>query len=146
MTFAYDTSCIVALLTHSHQRHAATLADFERRQKRKHTLVVVPHTLLESYAVLTGSPPPQRLNPAHAMRALESFVALAHPAPAVTVNLAFELMKRTLEAGRPGGAIYDAHIVQMAQMAGAREVVTWNLKHFLPFATPSIRAVTPKLE
>jgi len=42
-----------------------------------------------------------------------------------------------------GGRIYDAVIAACARKAKARELLTWNLKHFEPFADGSLVAASP---
>ena len=43
-----------------------------------------------------------------------------------------------------GGRAYDAHIAEVARLAGARIVVTGNRRHFTGLMRHGIRVVTPE--
>ncbi len=78
------------------------------------------HVLLETYAVLTGFPPPHRASPDLVGRWLvERFpTVLAPPSPDEHRALVGELAN----AGRIGGVTYDAIVALTARVAGAQLV------------------------
>ena len=143
MLFAYDSSCLVPFLNQWHPQHAATRADFKRRRQAHDNFVVMPHSLLETFAVLTRVPIPQRTAPADAVLALEALVRMAQPGPSLTPETALRAMRNVTGVGRQGGAIYDAHLFLMAELAGVEEFVTWNTKDFVAYSKPSIRVISP---
>jgi predicted nucleic acid-binding protein len=75
------------------------------------------HALLETYAVLTGFPPPHRAAPALVDAWLDDRfpTILAPPAP----EEQRALVRRLAAAGRGGGAVYDALVGLTAGLAGA---------------------------
>lgn len=80
--------------------------------------VVVPaHALLETFAVLTGFPPPHRAPPALVVAWLDDrFPDVLAPPPASEHG---QLLRRLAAAGRAGGSVYDAIVGLTARLAGA---------------------------
>jgi predicted nucleic acid-binding protein len=96
-------------------------------------MIVVAHTLLETYSVLTRLPPPHRISASAALSAIEdtfltkgTVVALQHEQ---YVHLLYELVND----GTVGGQVFDASIVACARLAGAEVIVTFNERHFRRF-------------
>jgi predicted nucleic acid-binding protein len=75
------------------------------------------HALLETYSVLTGFPPPHRA-PAEIVVAWldDRFPRILSPPGAEEQR---DLVRRLAEAGRIGGAVYDALVALTAKLAGA---------------------------
>ena len=144
MSFSYDSSCLIPLVNQADERHAVTSADFDRRLRAGQPFVLVPHCLLETFSYLTGVPVPYRIAPARAIPLLMQVAKLAGSSSSFTVDLAFSVMESVRRAGRAGGAIYDAHIIQLAQLAGVSEFVTWNPRDFEPYANEGLLVLTPQ--
>jgi predicted nucleic acid-binding protein len=116
---AVDTSVAVAAFGEWHKlnRQARGILD-------EGALLPV-HAMLETYAVLTGFPPPYRASPAVVDEWLQGRFDgfLAAPSPAQHA----ELVSRIAVAGRAGASIYDALIGFTAKLAGA-ELYTADLR------------------
>lgn len=130
--FAIDSSCMIAAVCSWHEHHKASLAAIERRFARGHKLAVAAHAILESYAVLTRLPAPNRLAPVDAWTAIKAnFVDQA-----IVVSLDGEGLVRMIDglvaAGTSGGRSYDALIAACAARAKAAELLTLNPRHFDP--------------
>lgn len=75
------------------------------------------HALLETYAVLTGFPPPHRAAGALVEEWLtHRFATILRPPSARAHRL---LVRRLAAVGRSGGAIYDGLVALTAKQAGA---------------------------
>ncbi len=88
------------------------------------------HSCLEFYAVTTRLPEEWRLTPADARHLLEQEIL-----PRMRIHQIPEKGRHgfLLQADRDliqGGRIYDAHIAEIARLAGAAIVVTDNRRHF----------------
>jgi predicted nucleic acid-binding protein len=140
---ALDTSCLVALVSSWHEHHDATVESLERRLRAGAAMVVPAHALAEAYAVLTRLPAPNRLSPGDAIEVLRQ--NFEEDARIVSLDAAeyWSLLRAAPGAGVYGGRIYDAVIAASARKAKAREILTWNLKHFESFADGSLVVATP---
>ena len=140
---ALDTSCLVALVSAWHEHHDVTIESLERRLRAGATMVVPAHALAEAYAVLTRLPAPNRLSPVDAIEVLgENFESHARTVW-LDADEYWSLLRGAPTAGVYGGRIYDAVIAACARKAKARELLTWNLKHFEPFADGSLVVASP---
>jgi predicted nucleic acid-binding protein len=80
--------------------------------------VAIPvHAMLETYSVLTGFPPPHRAAPRLVDSWLDDRFPVILPPPGVDEQR--DLVRRLAEAGRMGGAVYDALVALTARIAGA---------------------------
>ena len=101
------------------------------------------HCCLEFYSVATRLPSEFRLTPGDAARLLEEEVfarVSVHDLPPAD---RLRLLHAAVEDGTAGGRIYDAHIAEVAQSAGAGVIVTDNRRHFLAALRHGIRVETP---
>jgi predicted nucleic acid-binding protein len=101
------------------------------------------HCCLEFYSVSTRLPREFRLTPDDAFRLLrgEVFGRIGvHDLPAEHREA---LLEAAAHDGTGGGRIYDAHIAEVARVAGARVIVTDNRKHFLMALRHGLRVETP---
>lgn len=124
-----DTSVLVATVCSWHEHHARTVAELERREGVGEELVLAAHSLAEAYAVLTRLPAPNRLRSADALALLE---ANWRETPVVQLTAA-EVWSALRQAERRrviGGQTYDLLIAACALKAGARTIITWNVRHF----------------
>ena len=126
-----------------HEHHGAAAAEIERRLAQAEPMHIAGAALVEAYAVLTRLPPPYRLAPADALALLEgSFIT-----PGRTVTLGSRAYERLLRAapagGIAGGRVYDGVIAACARAAGASTLLTFNQRHFAPFAGSGLAVVVP---
>jgi predicted nucleic acid-binding protein len=101
------------------------------------------HCCLEFYSVSTRLPPEYRLSPADAMRLLaeEIFERMAvHDLPQAG---RVALLRQAAQDGVAGGRIYDAHIAEVAQAAGAGVIVKDNRRECVTALRHGIRVETP---
>ena len=100
------------------------------------------HCCLEAFSVTTRLPPEYRLTPRDAATLLREEVfgrMTVHDLPA-DARLAF--LGLAGEEGTAGGRVYDAHIADVARVAGARTIVTDNRRHFITALRHGIRVET----
>jgi predicted nucleic acid-binding protein len=100
------------------------------------------HCCLEFYSVATRLPEEYRLAPADCQRLLreEILARLAiHDLPARARG---PLLDSVAVEGISGGRVYDAHIGEVARLAGASTVVTQNRRHFAALLRHGIRVLT----
>lgn len=136
-----DTSTLVAKVCSWHEHHTRTLAELERRERAGEELVLAAHSLAETYAVLTRLPGPNRLRSGDAIALLE---ANWRETPVIHLTAAetWRTLRRAHRRGMIGGQTYDMLIAACALKAGARTILTWNVRHFAR-ATPEIGAEAP---
>ncbi len=98
------------------------------------------HCCLEFYAVATRLPGGYRLAPQQAWRLLQEILAMFR-----VEHLAQEARLSFLEAAVrervAGGRVYDAHIAEVARLAGAGVVVTDNRRHFTVLMKHGVRVL-----
>ena len=102
------------------------------------------HCCLEFYSVATRLPAEFRLTPDHAFQLLdrEVFARMSvHDLPGTNLGAFIEVSVRD---GITGGRIYDAHIAEVARIAGASVVVTDNRRHFLTALRHGLRIASPR--
>lgn len=107
-----DSSVLVAALASWHQHHKVALETVEQLE------ALVPHTLAETFAVLTGLRPPYRSPVTQVRKALRDLQA-RHAVLDQSVMAYEEAMDVVHNAGRTGGAVYDALVARVAARAGA---------------------------
>ena len=124
-----DTSVLVATVCSWHEHHARTIAELERREGVGEELVLAAHSLAEAYAVLTRLPAPNRLRSEDALALLE---ANWRETPVVQLTAAdvWSALRQVQRRGVIGGRTYDLLIAACALKAGARTIITWNVRHF----------------
>lgn len=99
--------------------------------------------LVETYAVLTRLPAPNRLNPADCWGLIEANF-LGKTPPVVLDPAAYVSLVRDAALSRTaGGQIYDAVIAACAKLAGVDTLLTFNERHFAPLAGPDMHVVVP---
>ena len=100
--------------------------------------------LLETYAVLTRLPAPYRLSPHDCCTLLEAnFPAASVKVVALPVDGYRRLIHDAPAAQVSGGQIYDAAIVACARAGGVGTLLTFNDRHFAPFAAEDLHVVVP---
>ena len=116
----------------------------ERRLDGGETLVMAAHVLVETYAVLTRLPGSQRLAPSDCCALLEANFA---PEKVEVVALSVDAYRRLIHdapAGNvSGGRVYDAIIAACARSGRVDTLLTFNERHFAPFAGANLAIVAP---
>lgn len=110
-TVSCDTSLLVPAVHRMQPDHERCRAVFAR------VGVLPAHVILESYRILTGVRSLPALAPSVAAAALE---ALALPVVQLPADEYVRLVRTAADAGRPGGAIYDAQIAATAKHHGLK--------------------------
>jgi len=98
-----DSSVVVAALASWHENHAAARASVKK------TDFVIAHVLAETFALLTGFPPPNRV-PVNAAAAALADLTRERDIVEVDSSTYIDLIAIAEEHGIVGGAIYDALI------------------------------------
>ena len=143
MKFGMDTSCIVPLLSMGHAQHAPTLAGYTARRRRAEQPVIPVHALLESYSALTRSPAPLFISPAQVRRMLvENFSGIAE-FPGVSPHHCWASLDGLAARSLGGGLVYDAIIADSCLQAGAKVLLTWNVRDFLRVAPAGLEIRQP---
>lgn len=107
-----DTSVAVALVLEDHDHHGPVVASLAGRR-----LGLSGHAAFETYSILTRLPPPTRLTPAGAARAIAAdFPASRFLGPSAADDLLASLPR----LGIAGGSIYDALVGAAASEHGVR--------------------------
>ena len=132
--FGLDTSCLIALLFNWHQSHSPTLAEYETRRRRKEVPVIPAHALLESFSVMTRLPAGKGLYPGDARNLLAGNFAAAAEVPDLPGAICWETIEELTLRRIAGGIVYDAVIARSAHQAGARMLLTWNVRDMLRVA------------
>lgn len=139
MKIVADSNLIIASVMKEHGFHArATAALLEPLQAGE--LLLPQHVLVESYSVLTRSPAPLRLEPDIAYQLLHKTYGSCRII-SMSVPHTWQFL-RERDARTAGGRVYDAAIAVAAIEAGARQLLTFNPRHFETFAG-RIEIVTP---
>ncbi len=128
---AVDSNVVISALLDWHHFNSRALPAVQKALAKK-SLLLPQRTLIESYSVMTRLPSPLRVPP----------------------DLAYDLLHRTFGSCRiistpgrdtwqflhqrdertAGGRVYDAAIAVAAIEAGARQLLTFNPRHFETFA------------
>jgi len=142
MRYLPDTSCLIALLCHWHERHAITLKEMNHRIRAGDTAVLSAHSLVESFAVLTRLPYPYRLSGRDAWELLDANFSKSELV-SLTPRQYWGVLKTCRDSGISGGQIYDGVIAACARRAKAKILLTWNPDHFLPFGDQNLIVELP---
>lgn len=139
----FDTSALLGGLIELGPATAAAQAVMtavaERRVPRPHTAW---HCCLEFYAVVTRLPEEIRLAPADARHLLQAEVLGRFVVHQLAEEARSAFLQAAVDARVAGGRIYDAHIAEIARLAGARAVVTDNMRHFSDLRRHGIRVLS----
>jgi predicted nucleic acid-binding protein len=130
VTFALDSSVMVAAVCLWHEHHEPAAAAIEQRLAGRHRLVSPAHAITEAYAVLTRLPAPHRLAPADAWSLVSSNFIEGHSVVGLAATGHVAMLRHLAASGIGGGRTYDALIVAAASHADVSELLTFNPKHF----------------
>ena len=106
-------------------------------------MIIVAHTLLETYSSVTRMPPPMRVTPSDALVGIrDSFLSLG-----TVISLGqdeyVQLLQDMVSAGTVGGQVYDAAIAACARRADVDVILTFNERHFQRFACNGLSIEVP---
>jgi predicted nucleic acid-binding protein len=99
------------------------------------------HCCLEFYSVTTRLPEEYRLEPEISLRFLREEVFARFSVHGLPVERREEFLISAASHGTAGGRIYDAHIAEVARLAGAQLVATENRRHFTSLLRHGIRVL-----
>jgi len=138
---AVDATVIVAALVSWHERHEPAAAALEAALARK-SLVIPAPVLTESYSLLTRLPAQHRLTHADAFHLLRSSFATARIAASKTRD-AWTALRRWSVAAIGGPDVFDLAVVEIAQEAGARSLLTFRKAEMERLAVSGIELIEP---
>lgn len=128
-----DTDALIASICVWHAHHQRTSAEVRRRADAGEEVVLAAHSVAEVYSVLTRMPGRDRLRSEDAI-ALMGANWSDTPTVHLTARETWDAVRQAQRLGVTGGQTYDALIAHAASKAGASTILTWNVRHFAPFA------------
>lgn len=138
---AIDTSVVIAGLLRWHEHHEVAKRLLNRALDEP-PAILPTRVLVESFSVLTRSPPPNRIAPAVALGLLVESLREWTRTVDFPPEERWPMLREAVADDAAGGAIYDAEIIRMACAAGARGIVTLNRSHFERLAPPTFEVIS----
>ena len=135
----FDTNVLIAAKITTHPHHEASSRRLERLAANGNGCCAA-HSLSETYNTLTnfsryGMPASQALEIVEQIRAQFTLIE-------VNSKDMFATMRLAAEQGVTGPLIYDALLLGCARKVGARQIYTYNVKHFVRIAPDLASRVT----
>lgn len=138
----FDTSVLVAgMIELGRGSHHAQLLMDAVADGRIQSPLTAWHCCLEFYSVTTRLPEEYRLEPEIALRFLREEVFARFSVLDLPVERREEFLVAAASQTTTGGRIYDAHIAEVARLAGAQLVATENRRHFTSLLRHGIRVL-----
>jgi predicted nucleic acid-binding protein len=138
----FDTSILVSgIIDFGRSSQHALLVMDAIAEGRVESPMTAWHCCLEFYSVVTRLPEEFRLEPEVALRFLREEIIARFSIHGLPTEMQEEFLIATVGEGTKGGRIYDAHIAEIARLAGARLVVTENRRHFTSLLRHGIRVL-----
>jgi predicted nucleic acid-binding protein len=134
---------MVPALLQTHPHHARAEVALNRHLTAGDQMMIVAHTLLETYSALTRMPAPSRVPPGDALRAIEDTFLARGTVVSLGEQEYVRLLQELANAGTIGGQVYDAAIVACARQAGVEVILTFNDRHFQRFAGNGLTIEVP---
>lgn len=129
MIVGIDSSIVIASVHANHPLHKPSSL-WLNSVFENHEAIIAPHSILESFAVLTRLPSPYRVSPVEAQTVLrETLFPNAGIAP-FTESSIWDALDRFAEIPVHGGATYDAFIINILIDAGVEYIATYNVTDF----------------
>ena len=100
------------------------------------------HCCLEFYAVSTRLPEEYRLSPGDSLRLIEEEILGRFRVYQLAERARGAFLRSAANDRTAGGRIYDAHIAEIARLAGGKTVVTDNRRHFTALLRYGIRVLS----
>ena len=142
MKVGIDSSVIVQWLVGEGLHHKRSKSTCESLLGSGAEFILTDHAILESFSVMSRSPAPIGVPPDAAERMLVKSFAWATVAP-LRAGSAWDAIRLTLSRGFHGGRVYDAAIALATFEAGARLLLTWNVRHFHSVAPVGLEVREP---
>ncbi len=143
--FLPDSDCMIATVAGWHTHHLRATAEIERRLNDGESLHIAAPALVEAYAVLTRLPRAYRMRPQDCLALLQvNFLDHAESVVALDVDQYLRLVQNAAVGGIIGGQIYDAVIAACARAANVATLLTFNERHFRPYADQGLAIVVPR--
>ncbi|MDP9121107.1 MAG: PIN domain-containing protein [Acidobacteriota bacterium] len=138
----FDTSVLIAgtIVFNRGSHHAQLLMDAVADGRIESPLTAW-HCCLEFYSVTTRLPEEYRLEPEITLRFLRQEVFARFLVHGLPVERREEFLVSAAGQSTVGGRVYDAHIAEIARLAGAQIVVTENRRHFTSLLRHGIRVL-----
>jgi len=133
VTTAVDSSVLVAGLLPWHEHHGAARAALRKllsADSEDPQPILPAHAVLEAYSVMTRMPAPFRVPPTQAHELLKSLLRNKVTLVQLSPQDAWRLLDRLPGDDITGGSVYDAVIAEAAHRAGAKRLLTLNVRHF----------------
>jgi predicted nucleic acid-binding protein len=127
----FDTSVLVAAFWGGHRDHPASIKRLRSASKTRSACAV--HSLAEVYATMTALPVKPMIPAEQAMLFVQevrdrlSLVSLDE-------SEYFAAIHKIAEAGFTSGRVYDGLLLGCATKVKAKNIYTWNVKHFQSLA------------
>ena len=145
MKIGLDTNILIELVVKESLRHRATWVSYEEYKRGGAQFVIADQGLLEAFSVLTRAPKPVSMPAQEAQRVLRENFGTAQIAP-VHSGFAWDAIGHTLSRGHWSGRVYDAVIALGVYEAGARLLLTWNVRHLITVAPVGLEVRAPQSE
>lgn len=143
MKVGIDADVVVHLIARvSPERHETTRVCYQEHRRAGDEFIIPENVLLEAFSVLSRSPKPVGASPSDALRLLELNFGDAITVP-IRSGLAWDALHHTLGRGFAGSRVFDAAIALAAYEAGARLLLTWNVRHFVSIAPVGLEVREP---
>lgn len=130
MKILFDTSVLVAAIVEPHPLHAPAFSWLKRARAKEFDMLIAGHTLAELYAALTTLPIRPKITPGIAGHLIHSDVETLAKMVPLSPSEYSSVIKRMVDMGLSGGAIYDAIIAKAAKKSGVDHVLTFNVDDF----------------
>ena len=138
----FDTSVLLAgLIDFGRGSHHAQLLMDAVGDGRIQRPLTAWHCCLELYSVTTRLPEEYRLEPEIAVRFLREEILARFSVQGLPAERREEFLAAAAGGGTAGGKIYDAHVAEVARLAGAQVVATDNRRHFTALLRHGIRVL-----
>jgi predicted nucleic acid-binding protein len=143
MKVLIDTSVLVSAMLPDHIHHAHSKPWLEQAKAGACEAVISGHSLAELYSVLTTLPRTPRISPVEALQLIQQNVT-PHTLLVLSADDYVKLIEELARLGVAGGAVYDAVIAKVADLANVDHLLTLNLKDFQRvWPTGASRVVSP---
>lgn len=130
MKALYDTSVLIAALLTEHANHTLAFPKLALARQGEVQGYLSTHSLAELYAVMTRLPPPLRILPDKAERAIADLLEYLEAVPLVAEDYQ-KVIGRMANLKQVGGIVFDAIIAQAALKANVDRLLTLNPKDFV---------------
>lgn len=143
MKILFDTSVLVCAVVDQLPLHRDAFKIISSLENNEFKGVCSTHVLAETYATLTSLPLPTKIKPVLAQQLIEVNFASKLEVVDLTLDDYRQAIGMVARLGLQSGIIYDALHLQAAEKSGCQKLCTFNLKHFLRFASISVEIYAP---